>query len=283
MEYWLHEDHTPNVGLRIKIREKIFEGRSPYQKFEILDSYEYGRMMLLDGTIMFTEQDEFFYHEMMTHIPLFTHDNPKRVLVIGGGDGGIVRQVLLHPKIERIDLVEIDRMVIAISRRFFPFMSKGLDDTKVHLFIQDGALFLREQKDQYDVIIIDSTDPKEGKPSEILYEHPFFATCFEALNDKGIMVSQVGSPLYSADLIGKTFQKLKKIFPITKPFLGYVPTYTNGNYLFAFCSKKNDPVDSSVLERIEQSSIEGRYYNKDIHESAFCLPNFVRKMVTSKE
>ena len=279
MDFWLNEDHTPYVGLRIRIREKLFEGESQYQRIEILDSYEYGKMMLLDGTIMFTERDEFFYHELMAHIPLHTHRNPKKVLVIGGGDGGVVQQVLQHPKVERIDLVEIDQMVIDTSKRFFPEMSKGLDHAKVHIIIDDGFVFLRDKNKDYDVIITDSTDPESEKPSAHLYESPFFELCFKALNDSGIMVSQVGSPLYSSELIRTTFGGLKKTFPITKPFLGYIPTYTNGNYLFAFCTKKNDPLDPSVLERIDQSDIQGRYYNRDIHVSAFSLPNYVKEMV----
>ncbi|MFQ6093176.1 MAG: polyamine aminopropyltransferase [bacterium] len=283
MGFWLQDNLTPNVGLNIKIRNTLFKEKSPYQRIEVYDSYEFGRMMLLDGVIMFTERDEFFYHEILAHIPLFTHNNPKRVLVIGGGDGGVVQQVLQHPNIERIDLVEIDRMVIDVSKEFFPRMSQGLEDERVNIAIEDGSVFLLDKKEDYDVIIIDSTDPVQGKPSGNLYESDFFKRCSRALNDAGVMVSQVGSPLYSSDLIMTVFRDLKETFPIAKPFLGYVPTYSNGYYLFAFCSKKNDPADDTVLKRIEQSQMEGRYYNKDIHVSAFSLPNFIKEMVDTIE
>lgn len=283
MDFWLDELHTSNVGLRIKIREKVFEGTSPYQRVEILDSYEYGKMMLLDGTIMFTERDEYFYHEMMAHIPLFSCDHPEKVLIVGGGDGGVINQILKHPHIDRIDLVEIDRMVIDVSRCFFPELSKGLDDHRVNIRIENGSTFLQDKKDEYDVLIIDSTDPETNKPSGSLYESGFYQNCFDALNDSGVMGAQIGSPLYTPDLIRRTFQNLREIFPLARPFIVHVPTYSNGIYLLAFCSKKTDPIDPSVFKRIEQSDMKGRYYNKDIHASAFSLPNFIKVLVETTD
>ena len=188
MELWFSEPHTPNVKLSIRVDEQLYSGHSEFQRIDVFESQEFGRFLVLDGYIMLTEKDEFIYHEMIVHVPMAVHPNVKKVLVIGAGDGGAIRELARYPEIEHIDLVEIDEQVIQVSRQFLPRTSCKLDDERVHIYYEDGLRFVRSREDEYDLIIVDSTDP--FGPGEGLFTKEFYGNCYKALKEDGIMVNQ---------------------------------------------------------------------------------------------
>jgi spermidine synthase len=227
---WFTEYGPENTALSLKIKRKIFERETLFQKIEIFDSYDYGRVLVLDGFIMLTEKDEFIYHEMIAHVPLFTHPNPVRVLVIGGGDGGVVREVLKHKSVERVELVEIDEEVVNAARKFFPQVSSYLDDERVEVIFQDGVEFIKAKNGVYDVILIDSPDPIG--PAVGLFEESFYKDVFSALNDFGIVVAQAESPFVFPDLIKKIHSVFNKYFPIVRFYLAKCPNICKRSYKF---------------------------------------------------
>ena len=232
-------------------------------------------MMVIDGMIMLTEADEFCFHEMITHVPLCVHPKPTKVLVVGAGDGGVIRELLKHKGVEEIDHCEIDEEVIDVSKKFFPKLAKDLDNPKVKRIVQDAAQFIKDKKGSYDVIIVDSTDPIG--PAAALFERKFYALCEKALNAKGILVTQAESIFYHKKLIKELFTKTKGLFPIMKYYYTMIPTYPSGMIGFTFCSKKYDPIkdfipaEASKLKKLQ-------YYNKDIHKACFALPTFAKAL-----
>jgi len=276
-EIWFTEKHTENLGITFKVKKTLFSGESKYQRIDILDTYELGRVLTLDGIIMITERDEFVYHEMIAHVPLFTHPNPKRILVVGGGDGGTVREVLKHPQVQTLDLVEIDALVIEKSKEFFPTTRHSFSDERVNIFIKDGVEFMKGKSDEYDIVIIDSTDPTG--PGEGLFKEEFYRDVNAALKDDGIMVAQTETPFYYRDQVHKIFMNIKKSFPLAKMFTAYIPTYPSGLWSFSLGSKKYCPVENFQLDRYKSENIPTKYYNEDIHRAAFSLPNFIKELL----
>lgn len=175
MELWFSEPHTPNVKLSIKVDKQLYSGQSEFQRIDVFESPEFGRFLVLDGYVMLTEKDEFIYHEMIVHVPMAVHPNVKRVLVIGAGDGGAVRELVKYPEIEHIDLVEIDEQVIQVCKGFLPGIACKLQDERVHIYYEDGLKFVRSKEDDYDLIIVDSTDP--FGPGEGLFTKEFYGNC----------------------------------------------------------------------------------------------------------
>jgi spermidine synthase len=273
MELWLTEKHSPNVGFTLKIKRCILHRETRYQKLDILESFEYGKILLLDGLIMFTERDEFVYHEMISHVPLVIHPNPKQVLIVGGGDGGTVREVLKHPEVKKIDLVEIDNEVIDSCLQYFPNVSHGLSDPKVRIFIEDGMKFIAEKHNIYDLIIIDSTDPIG--PAEGLFEPKFYSEVYKALKADGIMVTQSESPFQDKNLWAKIYKNLSSVFPKTFSYLAFIPSYPSGMWSFTIGSKTVHPVDDIRDEYALDLSLKTQYYNPSIHKSSFSLPNLL--------
>lgn len=196
MELWYTEEHTHTVRFSIKIKKQLFGGKSPFQQIDVFDSEEFGRFFTLDGLMMLTEKDEFIYHDMIVHVPMATNPNVKRVLVIGGGDGGTVRELTRYKGIEKIDMVDIDEMVVKVCRELLPFTSRKLDDPRVTLYFEDGLKFVRTVEEKYDLIIVDSTDP--FGPGEGLFTKEFYGNCFRALTDDGILVNQHENPYYDS-------------------------------------------------------------------------------------
>ena len=274
MELWFTEKHSPNVGITLKVKRCILHRETPYQTLDILETYEYGRILLLDGLIMLTERDEFIYHEMIAHIPLVTHPDPKRVLIIGGGDGGTVREVLKHPNVERIELVEIDNEVVQSSLQYLPEVSQGLQDSKVQVMIEDGIKFVENRQNTYDVILIDSTDPIG--PAAGLFEPTFYSNVFNALRPDGIMVTQSESPFQDPKLWVRIHKNLSSVFPKSFSYLAFIPTYPSGLWSFTLSSKVHHPIDHMREEFARTLSANTRYYNPDVHKSAFSLPNFLK-------
>jgi len=269
MELWFTEKQTENLGLSIKVKETLYRERSEYQDILIVESLQFGRTLLLDGIFQTTEKDEFFYHEMLTHVGLSAHPEPRTVLIIGGGDGGTVRETLKHSSVEQVVLVEIDGKVIEASKKYLPLISSCLDDPKVKVVVTDGIKYLKKTTESFDVILIDSTDPIG--PAVGLFEHEFYSSANKALNPDGFLVAQTESPFLNTDLIVRVNRTLSEIFPTVKVYLAPVPTYPTGYWSFTIASKTHDP-------SIPRRQIEGptRYYNQDIHRASFSLPSFLK-------
>jgi spermidine synthase len=247
--------------------------RSTFQKIDVYETVSFGKMQVHDDVIMVTEKDESHYHEMIVHVALNTHPRPERVLVIGGGDGGTMREVLRHAEVREAHLCEIDPEVVRVCRKHFPGLARSFDDPRVELFFEDGAEFIRTHKAFYDVIIVDSSDPVG--PAEVLFRKEFYQGMFQALRPDGVAVTQSESFQYHAPVIAKVAAFSREIFPVYRYFYSMVPTYPSGLIGFSFCSKKYDPLLDFIESRAK--ALPGlSYYNPDIHRASFVLPEFTR-------
>ena len=276
MDLWYTEKHG-KAGLTLQVKETLFRGQSEFQDVAVLDTYDYGRMLTLDGLVMTTERDEFVYHEMIAHVPMTAHPAPKRVLVVGGGDGGTVREVLRHPGVTHVDLCEIDGMVIEQSRKWLPSIAGALDDPRVTIHVRDAVAFVAEMSDAYDVILIDSTDPIG--PGEGLFTEAFYRDCLRALTAEGILAAQTESPFSMPAEFARAYSKLFKVFPIVSCYYGVIPTYPGHLWTWSFCSKAHGPfaqLSTKDLSALEETS---RYYNRELHRGAFAVPSYVRRML----
>jgi spermidine synthase len=265
----IREYHTPSNGIFFKAKRRLFLGRSPYQKIEIFDTDFFGRVLMLDGLVQTTTKDEFFYHEMLVHPAMMSHPKPKDVLIIGGGDGGALREVLLYP-VKRATLVEIDSQVIAACKKYFPSLSSSFRDRRVELRIEDGNHFFKESKRSFDVILIDSSDPVG--PSLILHQREFYARLRNSLKPGGIVAAQAGSPLYYLDHLQTKIAFLRRLFRFAVLYLGPAPTYPGGIWSYAYLSNKHDPMNAPR----KRPPAGLRYFNPEIHRSAFALPEFLK-------
>lgn len=279
MELWFTEEHTDNVRFTIKIDKHIHSEKSPFQRIDFFDTYEFGRIFTLDGIIMLTEKDEFIYHDMIVHVPMAVNPDIKKVLVIGGGDGGTVRELTRYNTIESIEMVEIDQRVVECCIEYLPQTSSKLNDPRVKLLYEDGIKFISTKKNEYDLIIVDSTDPIG--PGEGLFTESFYRDCYEALKDDGILVNQHESPYYdnTACHMKRAHKRIKQFFPIAKVYQVHIPTYASGHWLFGFASKKFDPIKDLNDKSWNSLELETKYYNTEIHKGAFALPNYVIKML----
>lgn len=283
MELWFTEKHTPNVRFSIKVDRQLYSGKSEFQRIDIFDSREFGRFLTLDGYMMLTEKDEFIYHEMISHVPMAVHPKAKNILVIGGGDGGTVREVLRYPTVEKIDLVEIDELVVEVCKKFLPQTAGALCDPRVNFYFEDGLKFIRHCKNEYDVIIVDSTDP--FGPGEGLFTKEFYGNCNKALKEDGIMVNQHESPFYTEDAYAmqRAHKRIVESFPISRVYQVHIPTYPSGHWLFGFASKKYHPVNDLNSVKWNALGLKTRYYNPKLHAGSFCLPNYVEELLKDVE
>ncbi len=275
MTVWTAETHQ-EVTVSFRTSGVLYHDQSPYQTVDVVETVPYGRMLLLEGAVMTTDKDEFVYHEMISHVPMLAHPNPKRVLVIGGGDGGAVRELLKHPEVESIVLCEIDGMVIDACKQYFPAIAGQLGHPKVTVNVGDGVAYMETARD-FDVILIDSTDPIG--PGEGLFTEAFYRNAFRALAEDGILVAQTESPFLDAHVLRTMSGIFHRVFPIVKTYTGSIPTYPSGYWTWTFCSKQHSPKLSPESETrakaIEQTC---QYYNRDVHHASFALPNFVREL-----
>jgi len=281
MELWFNEKNTDTCNLSIKIKRHLHSETTPYQQIDFFESYDFGVFFTLDGAIMVNEKDEFIYHEMIVHVPMAVNPHIKKVLVIGGGDGGTVRELTRYDSIESIHMVEIDERVVRLCQKYLPLTSSKLDDERVTLFFEDGVNFVKDKKNIYDLIIVDSTDPVG--PGEGLFTTEFYKNCYEALNENGILINQHESPYfeeYRKEML-KAHSKLKKIFDICKVYQFHMPTYSSGHWLFGFASKKFHPIEDHKKEEWERLQIYTKYYNSEIHKGAFMLPTYVKELLES--
>ncbi len=283
MELWFSEAHTPNVKLSIKVDKQLYSGHSEFQRIDVFESPEFGRFLTLDGYMMLTEKDEYIYHEMITHVPMAVHPNVKKVLVIGAGDGGAVRELIRYESIEHIDMVEIDELVVEVCKKYLPKTACGFGDPRVHLYFEDGLRFIRSKENEYDLIIVDSTDP--FGPGEGLFTKEFYGNCYKALKEDGIMVNQHESPFYDADAKAcmRAHKRIVESFPISRVYQAHIPTYPSGHWLFGFASKKYHPVHDLNGTAWKLLGIHTRYYTPKLHEGAFYLPAYVEELLRSVE
>lgn len=276
MEVWFTEDQTKDLRIGCRVREVLFSGQSPFQKVAVLDTVEFGRMLTLDNVIQTNIKDEFVYHEMITHVGLNTHPDPKKVLVIGGGDGGAVREIVKHKGIEKVVHVEIDQMVIDVAKKFFPELSSGFNDPRVEILVDDGIKHVKENKGVYDMIIVDSTDPVG--PAVGLFSEEFYRSVFEALTEDGLFVAQTESPFFNSELITQVTTTINGIFPVTRLFWAVVPTYPGGYWTFTTGSKKHDPLTVDV-DKDKIAALGTKWYSPELHRAAFVLQPFVKKLL----
>ena len=274
MEMWLKEMQLENTAMTYKIKETLVRRKTEYQDLAIVDTEDFGRMLVLDGIVQTTIKDEFVYHEMITHIPLNTHPNPKKVLVVGGGDGGAIREIIRNPKVEKVVLCEIDGAVIEECIKYLPEISCGLDDAKCEIFVGDGIQYVKDHKSEFDIIIVDSTDP--FSIAEGLFGGNFYKDIFEALTEDGIFIAQTETPFFLPDTVKKVFNDAKSNFPITKMFMAAIPTYPGGYWSFTIGSKKYDPSNVDITKIPEMDT---KYYTPRLHNAAFVLPRYVEKLL----
>lgn len=274
MELWYTEKQTERFGITAKIKRTLHTEKTEFQQLDMIETEEFGNMLVLDGMVMTTEKDEFVYHEMVAHVPLFTHPNPKHVLVVGGGDGGVIREVLKHPSVEKATLVEIDGKVVEYSKKYLPTIAGALDDERVDVQIADGFMHIAKSENEYDVIMVDSTEPVG--PAVKLFEKGFYEGISKALKEDGVFVAQTDNPWFQQDLIRNVYSDIKEIFPITRVYTANIPTYPSGLWTFTIGSKTKDPLEVSE-DRFHD--IETKYYTKDLHKAAFALPKFVADLL----
>ena len=283
MELWFSENHTEDVKLSLRVNRQLYSKQSDYQRIDVFDTPEFGRVLALDGNIMLTERDEFIYDEMIVHVPMAVHPGITKVLVIGAGDGGVVRELTRYEQIKRIDLVEMDELVVEACRQYLPDNACRLDDERVHIYFENGLKFIRRCEEEYDLIIVDSNDP--FGPSEGLFTREFYGNCYKALKKDGIMVNQQGSPFYAEDAhaMQRSHKRIASTFPICRVYQAHIPTYAAGYWLFGFASKKFHPIDDLDSTAWNAHHLRTRYYTTRLHIGAFYLPAFLERMLEEVE
>lgn len=273
-EYWMEEKHTDGYKVEWKIKNVLHEEKTLFQELAVVDTLEWGKALVLDGAVQITEKDEFIYHEMIVHPAMYTHPNPERVLIIGGGDGGTLREVLKHESVKKADMVEIDGRVVENSKRFFPEVACAFTDPRTNLMIEDGIKYVKETDEKYDLIIVDSSDPVG--PAVELFGLDFYNAAYKALHDDGMIVVQSESPVFFKDAFLKVQKYLREVFPYKFVYLATCMTYVSGPWSFTIGSKQYKPGKFPDDKKL----IDGlKYYNEAVHSAAFALPNFIREML----
>ncbi len=275
---YYHEITPSGFGIAIKAGKVLFSKQSDFQKVEVFETEsDLGRVLTLDDLMMTTEGDEYHYHEMIAHIPMMHHKKPESVLVIGGGDGGTVREVLKHKTVKKVVLCEIDGMVIDACKEFLPTISCGLTDPRVEIKVEDAIEFIKDKKNEYDIVLIDSTDPMG--PGEGLFTEEFYTNVKNSLKEGGIVAAQSESPFVNKTEIKKMYDLLKKVFPICSTYTSNIPTYPGGYWAWAFCSESVKPLSYLDDERCEEITKTCKIYNKDYHMARFALPNYLKEIL----
>lgn len=274
MELWYTEKQTESFGITAKITKTYVDEQTEFQQLDMIETEQFGTMLVLDGMVMTTVKDEFVYHEMVAHPILFTHPNPEHVLVVGGGDGGVIREIMKHPKVKKAVLVDIDGKVIEYSKKYLPTIACELENPRVEIIVNDGFMHIHDHKNTYDVIMVDSTEPVG--PAANLFTRGFYQGIYEALKEDGIFVAQTDNPWFKAELIQTVNRDVKQVFPIVRVYGANIPTYPSGLWTFTIGSKKYDPlkVDTAAIPELDT-----KYYTPRLHKAAFILPKFVEDLV----
>lgn len=282
MGFQYNEFYNANTGLTVGIKKVLFSEQSPYQRVAVYETDTWGNMMTIDDIVMLSEKDEFVYHEMISHVGMFAHPNPKRVLIIGGGDGGTAREVMKHKSVERVDMVEIDEAVVRASKLHMPAVG-DFDNPKLNVIYEDGINFVKNVTEPYDVIIIDGSDPVG--PAQVLFKHEFYQSCYKALSANGVLTAQSESPFEEKYRFGQQaiYKSLRDIFAVSKMYLAFIPLYPTGMWSLAFASKGIDPCSEEVLSRVDEGmkafGSTLKYYNKSLQTGAFAVPNFALDII----
>jgi spermidine synthase len=276
---WFLEKHTPHAGLTLAYRRRLHDEQTPFQRIEVFETQEYGKLLTLDGYVMLTDRDEFVYHEMITHVPLFAHGAPRDVLIIGGGDGGTLRECLKHEQVQQVTLVEIDGRVMDVSRQYFPQVAVALDDPRARVLVDDGFEHLRGRENSYDVVLCDSIDPV-GEAAK-LFTAEFYGLVHRALRPGGVATFQSESPFYSSKVLREVVQDLSSIFRHVAPYLAAIPTYPSGLWSFTFASDRVDP--RLVVPPTDAPLLAGlQYYTPPLFQAAFTLPRYVERAIAGE-
>ncbi len=282
-ELWFTEKDYNGTAFQVRVTDTLFVGQSNFQRIEIFQTEGLGKALVMDGCMMLTEHDEFVYHEMISHLPMLAHPDPQTVLVIGGGDGGTVRELVKHPTLKKVTMVEIDGLVVEKCREYFPEVSCALNHPKLDLRIEDGIKYVKDRErsgDTYDLVIVDSTDP--FGPAAVLFTKEFYTSCRTILSDKGILVCQSESPFFYPKAIQKIYGLLGQVFPCPKMYMAHIPVYPSGAWSFAFCTKDGRDAQADFdPKRIEMANLNTKYYNAGLQSAAFVLPNFIRENLDS--
>lgn len=272
---WFEEQASPAHRLQWEIQQQLFYGQSAYQTVQVLKTTQFGNSLVLDGIMQTTTGDEFIYHEMLAYVPLMSHPHPREVLIIGGGDGGLARDVLKDPTVTHVTLVEIDSMVLDVARRFLPEHSQSFDDPRLTIIQEDGNAFLDQvQPQSFDVILVDSTDPEGDGPGVVLYTPAFRKKIWRALSSDGIYVQQTGTPFYNPEVVSTVSHGVAQEFRLCRVFWCTVPTYPGVFFTFTAGSKQYD-----LLRPIREVAWPSRWYTKKIHQLAFALPPYIADFV----
>ena len=283
MEMWFSDEHTSDVKLSIRIEKQLFSGSSEYQRIDVLASKEFGKILVVDGDLMLTEKDEFIYHEMIAHVPMAVQPNVKNVLVIGGGDGAVVRELIKYNEIAAIDVVEVDPLLVEVCFKYLPEIACSLKDKRVTIYNEDGLRFIRSKTAAYDLIIIDSPNPFGA--GEGYFTKEFYGNCYNALHEDGIMVNQNESPFYYEEAFQcqRMHKRILESFPISRIYQAHLPSYPSGHWLFGFASKKYHPIDDLRDVEWNLKGIETKYYVTRLHKGVFALPAYVEELVKDVE
>ncbi len=281
MSDWFDETLHEDMALRLKADRVLYDSKTAHQRMVLFQNALFGRVLMLDGVVQTTEGDEFIYHEMLTHVPILAHGRVRRVLIIGGGDGGMLEEVLKHAAVESVTLVEIDPQVIAFSKQYLgKICGKAFDDERTRVVIADGVDYVAACEDRYDLIITDSTDPIG--PGEVLFTKRYYTACKSCLAPGGVLVTQNGVPFLQGEELRGTLRILRQNFADASCYLATVPTYAGGPMAFGWASDdtalRRTPLD--VLEtRHAAAEIATRYYNPRVHQGAFALPGYIAELI----
>ena len=279
MDFWFSEHHSKNVRYSIKVDRHIYTKQSAFQRIDIFYSQEMGNILVLDGYIMVTEKDEFIYHEMIAHPAFAVNPGIKNVLVIGAGDGGTVRELAKYKSVENIDMAEIDEEVMRACKLYLAQTACKLGDPRVNIYFEDGLKFVRTKQGEYDLIIVDSTDP--FGMGEGLFTREFYGNCYNALAGGGILLNQHESPFFENDAqaAARVSQRMRKVFPVSLVYQAHIPSYPSGHWLFGFASKGLHPVHDLKADAWNRLAVASKYYNTDLHKGAFALPSYVKELL----
>jgi len=268
---WLTEEQTDNMRLSLRVKQTIYQKKTQYQDLLIVETPEYGRALVLDGALQLTERDEFCYSEMMAHVPICAHPDPKRVLIVGGGDGAILREVLRHREVEMCTLVDIDRDVIEASKLYLPTVGVELENPRADIRCMDALEYIRTTSDRFDVAVVDSTDPVDFAAG--LFQAQFYTDLKKILNPGGVISELTESPFSDTAVMRQAIRHMREVFPIVRMYWGAVPTYPTGMWTYGVASLAPDPA-------VPLRSVTGtRYYTGEIHKAAFALPPFLRELI----
>ncbi len=272
---WVKEIQKDSMSLGFRVDKVLFAGQSEFQNVDVVQTRDHGKMLLNDGLIMLCERDEFIYHDMITHVPLFVHPNPKKVLIVGGGDGGTAREVLRHKSVELCKMVEIDKMVVDACVEHIPQTAKVMTskDPRFQLVIEDAVKYVAETDQMYDVILVDSTDPIG--PATPLFGSQFYKDIFSKLGPEGMVISQGESPFYTPEMQKTMFNILGEFFPIVTCYNFSNMTYPGSLWSFTFASKKYHPIRDFDPQKVKDSGLSFKYYNEALHAASFVLPQFM--------